>query len=258
MTDRIKQYLDEIFRPYENSPVTKELKEEILNDMIQKYEDMVKDGMDNETAYQKTINSLGNITEVIESIADKTSELKQKINLNFSMSNLAGSKLDSINLKSGKFDYSNLQNSDFHDSNLSGGSFKSSNLENSIFKNANLTSAIFKYSNLENCSFESANLTSAVFIKSNLGGAVFDNAILDNSEFRFSELKGVNFDNRKLNGTIFDHSGLKKASFRNSVLNGVSFKTDVRKTIFDGASMDKTTFVLLKGYKADLKNVKIF
>ncbi len=61
----------------------------------------------------------------------------------------------------------------------------------------------------------------------------------------------------KLKGTIFDYSALKKASFRNTILQNVSFKTNVKKTIFDGAQMDKVTYAILKGYKADLSNVKI-
>ena len=61
----------------------------------------------------------------------------------------------------------------------------------------------------------------------------------------------------KLSGTIFDYSALKKTSFRNTVLHNVSFKTNVKKTIFDGATMDKVTYAILKGYKADLSKVKI-
>lgn len=257
MNDQIKKHLDEVFRPYENSSVSKELKEEILNDMLEKYDDLIKDGMDKETAYKKTISSLGDIAEIIENISDKTDELHRKINLNFSMSNLVGSKLDSVNLKSGNFNYSDLENSDFCGSDLTGSSFKSSNLNNSKFEKANLSGTLFKHSNLENCNFNSANLTSAQLIRSCLDGSSFQNSILDNAEFKYSDLREVSFDNLILNGTVFDHSGLKKASFRNSILNGVSFRTDVRKTIFDGATMDKITFALLKGYKADLKNVKI-
>jgi hypothetical protein len=36
-----------------------------------------------------------------------------------------------------------------------------------------------------------------------------------------------------------------------------SFKTDVRKAIFDGARMDKATYALLKGYKANLAQVTV-
>jgi BTB/POZ domain-containing protein KCTD9 len=37
----------------------------------------------------------------------------------------------------------------------------------------------------------------------------------------------------------------------------VTFKIDVKKTIFDGSSMDKLAYALLKGHKANLDNVSI-
>lgn len=62
---------------------------------------------------------------------------------------------------------------------------------------------------------------------------------------------------QKLNGTIFDYSGLKGTSFKNAILRNVSFKTEVKKAIFDGATMDKLTYAILKGFKAKLDNVTI-
>jgi BTB/POZ domain-containing protein KCTD9 len=51
---------------------------------------------------------------------------------------------------------------------------------------------------------------------------------------------------------------LRGTSFRNAILRNVSFKdSDPRKANFDGATMDKLTFALLKGYRADLTNVTL-
>jgi BTB/POZ domain-containing protein KCTD9 len=42
---------------------------------------------------------------------------------------------------------------------------------------------------------------------------------------------------------------MKGTSFRNAVLMSVTIKSDVKKVIFDGASMDKLTYALLKAVR---------
>ncbi|WP_262495856.1 pentapeptide repeat-containing protein [Paenibacillus sedimenti] len=94
-------------------------------------------------------------------------------------------------------------------------------------------------------------------MKSNLKGASFKDCILDHVDFSSSELSGVNMDNLTFNGATFNHSGLKGTSFRNAVFRHVTFNTEVKKTIFDGAKMDKATYALLKSFKANLQHVQI-
>jgi BTB/POZ domain-containing protein KCTD9 len=262
--EKIKSYLDEVFKPYENSKIVQELKEELLTDLVEKYDDLINDGYGQENSYQKTVNSIGDISEIIESISDKTNELHQRINVHanqtvwdLSKSNMINSKLNSSDLRSGIFNYSDFKNSDFSDSDLSGSSFKSSDLKNVNFKKSNLSNTIFKSSDLENCNFSYANLEGSKIIKSSLRRAKFEKALINNTEFKYSELSGVSFENMKLTGTVFDYSGLRGTSFKNAVLENVSFRTNVKRTIFDGAVMDKVTYALLKGYKADLTTVKI-
>jgi BTB/POZ domain-containing protein KCTD9 len=61
-----------------------------------------------------------------------------------------------------------------------------------------------------------------------------------------------------LTGTGFVGTSLKNTSFKNTVLIDVLFRhSDVKHTIFDGATMDKVTYALLKGAKASLHNVTI-
>ncbi len=257
MNARIKQFVDEAFKPYEGTAIMNELKEEIMNDLQEKYADLVNDGLDAESAYRKTAASLGDITEIAEQIAEKREELSRRMNLNFSMNELEDAKLDSVDLKSGRFHFSSLANTDFTSSNLSGSSFKAANLEGVRFDGADLRDSVFKYCNLERCSFNSADLRGARFNKSNLEGVTFEDAKLDDVEFRHSELAGLSFDNLTIRGTAFEYSNLKKASFRNAVLERVSFNCDVRKAVFDGATMDKITYAFLKSKKADLGKVNL-
>ncbi|MGG4108855.1 pentapeptide repeat-containing protein [Paenibacillus lautus] len=70
-------------------------------------------------------------------------------------------------------------------------------------------------------------------------------------------VSGISFDNLTLKGAKFDYSDLKDASFRNAFLINVSFKSELKKVIFDGATMDKVTYAILKGNKANLDHVKV-
>lgn len=57
---------------------------------------------------------------------------------------------------------------------------------------------------------------------------------------------------------MFDGCGLKRTSFKNAALHDVTFHhSDVKHTVFDGATMDKVTYALLKGAKANLENVTV-
>lgn len=237
MNEKIKKYLDGIFLPYDEMTEISEMKEELYLNLSEKAKDYLQQGYNEETAYQKAINSLGEINELTDSIIEKTRELKQLVGMDFSKSNLKDSDFQSVQIHDGKFNYSDLKGSDF----------SRADLKNSTFKSANL----------ENVRFDKTNLTGAKFSSANLKKATFAGAILDHTEFRWSDLSKVCFDNQTFNGTIFDYSNLKGATFRDAVFRNVSFKSEVKKAIFDGAMMDKVTYALLKGYKANLDKVTI-
>ena len=106
--EKIRGHLDEVFGPHENSAVIRELKEELMADLQERYSDFIKDGIHPDEAFEKTIKSLGDISELVESISDKTREIHRRVNVDFSMSDMKDSKLDAVDLKSGKFNYSNI------------------------------------------------------------------------------------------------------------------------------------------------------
>jgi uncharacterized protein YjbI with pentapeptide repeats len=261
MNDKLMKYLDGVFSPYEDSHTIKELKEELFVDLQEKLSDLKNQGHDDETAYRMTIDSIGDIKEIIESISAKTKELKQMVRHDLSMHNLQDSDLKGVTVRDGKFDASALRGSDLSTSDLANSSYNCSDLRNVRFDGANLSGARFNISDLKNASFDYADLTEAKFIMSSLENASFKNCILDSTNFSTSDLSGVCFDNLTLNNTIFDKSSLAGTSFRNAVLRNVSFKisfkirNSIKKAIFDGATMDKLTYAVLKGYNANLTNV---
>ena len=85
--------------------------------------------------------------------------------------------------------------------------------------------------------------------------------MLEGTDFSCSDLRDVCFDGHRLIGVRFDMAGFEGASFKNTVMQGVSFrhvsKKCVRKSFFDGATMDKLTYAFLKGYGANLSKITV-
>lgn len=239
MNERLIEYLDGVFSPYEDSQAIKELKEELLNNLQEKLVDFKNQGYDDETAYSRTIDSIGDTSELIATISAKTGELLEMVERDFSNIDLRDADLKRVKVHDGKFNDSTLKGTDFSGSDLTNSSFNSSELSN--------------------VRFDGANLTSAKIIISSLKGATFKSCVLDNTDFSGSDLSGVYFDNQTFMGTIFDKALLKGTSFKNAVFRNVSFRRviDVKKANFDGATMDKLTYAHLKGNNANLTNVTV-
>lgn len=241
MNEKLTRYLDGLFAPYEDTHAVKDLKEELQHDLEEKFRDLKNQGYDDETAYRLTIGSIGDISEIMESISAKTKELLQTVRRDFSATNLRNSDLKGVVVHDGKFETTDLRGSDFSGSDLTNSSFKSCALNDVRFDGANLTGAKFHISDLRNASFTGC--------------------VLENTSFQLSDLSGVCFDNQTFMGTIFDNAGLNGTSFKNAVFQNVSFKfsmkVDVKKAVFDGAKMDKLTYAVLKGYGANLTNVTV-
>jgi uncharacterized protein YjbI with pentapeptide repeats len=237
MNEKLTRYLDGLFAPYADSPAVRDLKEELLRNLEEKFQDLKSQGHDDETAYRMTVGSLGDISEIMDSISAKTKELLHLVRKNFSASDLHNADLAGVAVHDGKFDASYLRGSDFTGSDL--------------------TNSSFRWSDLTNVRFDGANLSGAKFLTSDLRKASFTGCVLDNTSFRGAVLSGVSFDNQTLTGTIFDGAELNGTTFRNAVLRNVSFKTEVKRAVFDGAKMDKVTYAVLKGYGAHLTNVTV-
>lgn len=236
MNERIENYIKGIFSQYEDIKTVRDLKEEISVNLQDRFNDLVNEGHDEETAFKMTIDSVGDISEIVDSIAAKTKSLQKMVHKDYSSLDMSNSDLRGVVAQNGKFDNSSLKDADLSGSDLTGGSFKGMDLRNVKFEGANLTDAVFKHSDMRNTDFRKANV--------------------ENTEFNGSDLNGACFEGVTLIGTNFNGSDLNGTSFKNSVIQNVNFKnSDPRKAIFDGATMDKLTYALLKGYKATLTNV---
>lgn len=68
MIEKLRVYIDSIF---ENAPKTKqaiELKEEILQNTVERYNDLTQEGKSEEAAFNIAVAGIGDVTEIIESL----------------------------------------------------------------------------------------------------------------------------------------------------------------------------------------------
>src|SRR5512146_195376 len=109
MNEKLSKYLDGVFSQYEDQNAIRELKEELKTSLQERWSDLKQQGYDDETAYKMTIDSIGDISEAIKSVAGKTKELQEMVNKNLSLMQLEDSDLKGIRIHAGKFNYSALK-----------------------------------------------------------------------------------------------------------------------------------------------------
>lgn len=260
MNEKVKKYIEILFSPYEDVYAVKELKEELHVDLQEKFTDLKNQGHDDETAYQMTINSIGDIKEIIESFSVHAKEGKQPDSdfIRGMKEILEGIAKEFKKIVSKDLSLTSLQNSDFKGATLRERKFNYSVLSGADFSGADLTNSAFKGSDLGGAIFDGANLTRAKLKMAHLSETSFKECILDYTDFSYSSLSGVCLDNLTFNGTIFNCTGLSGTSFKNAVFKKISIKySDFSKAILDGAIMDKVTYAVLKGQNADLTNITV-
>ena len=71
MNERVKKYLDELFEDAPKTRKAMELKEEMLQNSMEKYQDLLSDGWTEEDAYKNEIGSIGDVTELFEDLEEK-------------------------------------------------------------------------------------------------------------------------------------------------------------------------------------------
>lgn len=62
---KIRQHVDDLFKSVEANASVIELKEEIIANSTEKYDDLIAAGMDEEAAYAKVISGIGNVSELL-------------------------------------------------------------------------------------------------------------------------------------------------------------------------------------------------
>lgn len=287
MNEKLINYLNGVFAPYDGVKSVTELKADLRSDLQERFRDLKAEGNDDETAFKLTIDSIGDIEHTIQEVANLSRSLERQILTNFSGSNLPQSDFAGVTVHEGKFENSALRGSNFAGTDLTGSLFKNSDVREANFDRANLTDCNFSTLDLTGASFHQSILVRTNFSTSGLAGARFINVKLTDVNLTMCDLKKTIFERCIFNGVIFTSSdlgcvrldeqtfigvdfgkaSLKEVTFKGATLKNVSFTPpfslsrkyyNVIKTIrFDGAFIDKLSYNALKGMGANLSNVTV-
>jgi uncharacterized protein YjbI with pentapeptide repeats len=290
MNEKINQYLNGVFAPYDGVKSVAELKADLLSDLQERFRELKAEGRDDETALEMTIDSIGDIEGTVQEVANLSRSLERRVLVNFSASNLPESDFAGVTVHKGKYEASALRGSNFAGADLTGSSFTASDVREANFDGTNLTDCVLTVSDLTGASFNktilvrtefnTSDLTRANFkdvklidvklIMSDLTETIFENCTFSGVDFTTIDLRGQRFDGQTFIGVKFDMVSLNEVSFKGATFKNVSFlsaftwaswfKKHYRaiKTInFEGATMDKLTYATLKGLEADLSKVTV-
>ncbi len=81
MKDKFNQYLNKLFKKTKNIPEAAELKEEIMNDLLEQSDELKKSNMSDDEVYEICINSLGDLYKLIKEYKKDYRKLDKKITL---------------------------------------------------------------------------------------------------------------------------------------------------------------------------------
>ena len=290
MNEKLDQYVNGVFAPYEGVKSVTELKADLLSDLQERFRELKAEGKDDETAFALTIDSIGDIEQTVQEMANLSRSLERQVLINFSGSNLPQSDFTGVSVHKGKFEGSALRGSDYSGADLTGSSFKGSDVREANFDGANLTDCNMYANDLRDASFNKSILVRTNFSTSGLDGAkfigvkltdvkfnqtdlrktTFENCSYNGVDFNQCDLRGLCLDGQTFIGVKFDDAALNEASFKGSTLKNVSFISAftwhtwtkkyyraIKTICFDDAKMDKLTYAALKGLEADLSKVTV-
>jgi len=287
MNDQLSNYVNGVFAPYEGVKSVAELKADLLSDLQERFRELKAEGRDDETAFAMTINSIGDIEQTVQEVANLSRSLERQVLINFNASDLRNNDFAGVVAHNGKFKASNLRGADFSGADLTGSLFEVSDAHEANFDGTNLTDCKFHVTDFTDASFNKTILVRTEFSTSEQAGAkfinvkltdvkltmldlrktIFENCIFSGVDFKRCDMRGLHLDGLTFIGVKFDGSSLNEVTFKGATLRNVSFRPAfaltnknylAMKTInFDEAMMDKLTYAALKGLGVDFDLSKV-
>ncbi len=284
LDEKLTEYVDGVFAAHEGTKSVAELKADLLADLRERYRELTADGKDEATAFEMTVDSIGDIEQTVHEVSNLSRLLERQMVTRFDSSNLQGSDFAGVTVRDGRFETSMLRGADFARAELAGASFKSSDVADANFDRAKLTDVKmttaelarasfrgavlvrtdFSMSGLRDARFSDAAFTDVAFRKNDLRRTVFEGCTFTGVDFSLSDLRGLNLDGSTFTSVKFDKAALEGVTMRGATLRDVSFRATsrryrnaVRTVNFDGARMDKLTYAGLKALGAELSNVTV-
>ena len=76
MEDKLRAYMDHLFRDVKPTRKTVELKEEILQNLVDKYHDLLKEGKTEEAAYNIAVATIGDMDELLAGLQNENTDMQ--------------------------------------------------------------------------------------------------------------------------------------------------------------------------------------
>lgn len=77
MNDKIRMHVNELFKDAPNNKKSNDLKDEIISNAVDKYNDLIKEGKKENEAYESVIKEIGDVDELIKEIIEENPINKQ-------------------------------------------------------------------------------------------------------------------------------------------------------------------------------------
>lgn len=69
MNEKIRIYVNNLFKEAPNTKAVNDMKDEIISNAVDKYNDLIEEGKNDKEAYEKVILEIGNIDEIVSELA---------------------------------------------------------------------------------------------------------------------------------------------------------------------------------------------
>src|SRR5258708_8640160 len=195
MNEKLTSYVDGVFAPYEGVKSAAELKADLLSDLQERFREIKAEGKEDEAALTMTIESIGDIEQTVQEVANLSHALERQVAINLSGSNLPQSDFAGVIAQKGKFQGSALRGSDFTGADLTGSSFRGSDVREATFAGANLTDCDFSALDLADATFREAILVRTTFSAAGLVGARFICGKRADVQLTLTNLRKTTFEN---------------------------------------------------------------
>jgi hypothetical protein len=78
MNEKLTNYVDGVFAPYDGVKSVAELKADLLSDLQERFRELKAEGKDDEKALDMTIESIGDIEQTIQEVANLSRSLERQ------------------------------------------------------------------------------------------------------------------------------------------------------------------------------------
>lgn len=252
MNEKLDQYLNGVFAPYEGVKSVADLKADLLSDLQERFRELKAGGQDDDTAFAMTIDSIGDIEQTVQEIASLSRSLERQVLMTFSGASLPEGDFAGVAARKRTFEGSTLRGSSFANADLTGSQFKDSDIREASFDGANLTDCVLSTCDLSGAAFNKTILVRTTFNKLGLNHARFADVRLVDARLDMVDLRGAVFESCVFSGVYVRYSDFRDAVFTNCVFNGVDFESDLRGICFDGQ-----TFIGVRFDRAGLADLSL-